>query len=209
MDIVLIKPGQKARLEVDAFRDEKFTGVVGEIANATKGSGTTTQNVSTSQEATKFEVKIRFNEKAAFRPGMSVTAEIETQYRTNAVVVPIASVTTRPPLRTTSTNQVDHAGASDPGEDKPDGPRKGRKDRDKAVEVVFVVEDDHVKQAPVKIGISDEDYWEITEGLEEGAEIVTGGYRAISRELQDGSKIVEERGLEGRLGNNNARPGQG
>ncbi|MCU0788315.1 MAG: efflux RND transporter periplasmic adaptor subunit [Verrucomicrobia bacterium] len=207
MDVVLMKPGQKARLEVDAFRDQKFAGTVGEIANAAKGSGTANQNAATSQEATKFEVKIRFNEKAAFRPGMSVTAEIETQYRTNVVSVPIASVTTRPPKMNDSTNKVDQAESKGPEDGERSGGKKGRKERQKAVEVVFVVEDDHARQAEVKIGISDEDYWEITEGLEEGVEIVTGGYRAISRELQDGSKIVRENGPDGKGRGNGAKPG--
>jgi len=55
--------------------------------------------------------------------------------------------------------------------------------------VVFVVEGDHVKAVPVKIGICDDNYWEITEGLTNNEEIVSGGYRAIGRDLQDGSKI--------------------
>ena len=93
MDIVLIKLGQKATLEVDAFRDRKFSGLVTEIANAARNAGGGAQN----QDATRFEVKIRLQEKAAFRPGMSVTADVETRYRTNVVAVPIASVTTRPP----------------------------------------------------------------------------------------------------------------
>jgi HlyD family secretion protein len=66
--------------------------------------------------------------------------------------------------------------------------KKG-KDTVKPIEVVFVVEGDHVKMRPVKIGISDETHWEITEGLKEGEEVVSGGYRAISRELEDGKKI--------------------
>ena len=52
-----------------------------------------------------------------------------------------------------------------------------------------MVEGDHVKQVPVKIGISDDNYWEITEGLSEGQEIVAGGYKAVSRELEDGKKV--------------------
>ena len=90
IDVVLIQPGQRARLEVDAFKDRKFTGLVTEIANSSKGAA-----MSSSQEATKFEVRIRIQEKEAFRPGMTVTAEVETCYRTNALAVPFASVTTR------------------------------------------------------------------------------------------------------------------
>jgi HlyD family secretion protein len=206
MDIVLIKPGQKATLDVDAFRDEEFIGTVSEIANAAKGSGTAgSQN--NSQEATKFEVKIRFNEPDAFRPGMSVTAEIETQYRTNVVAVPIASVTTRPPRN----DDTEPGDTETPGEEQTNAaPEKEEAEADeepengdaageqrKAVEVVFVVEDDRVKQTEVEIGISDDDYWEIVEGLEEGVKIVTGGYRAISRELEHDTKIVEEEGFKG------------
>ena len=95
IDVVLIAAGQKARLEVDAFRDRKFTGRVTEIANSSKSAGQ--PGGGSSQEATKFEVRIRFTEKEQFRPGMSVTAEIETRYRTNVLAVPIQSVTTRLP----------------------------------------------------------------------------------------------------------------
>ena len=105
MDVVLIQPGQKARLEVDAFKDRKFTGVVTEIANSSKGPACPAG--SQSQEATKFEVKIRINEKENFRPGMSVNTEIETRYRTNVLTVPIAAVTTRlPKPAKTATNHL-------------------------------------------------------------------------------------------------------
>src|SRR5262249_17442504 len=95
-DVVLIAPGQKAQLEVDAFKDRKFHGLVTEIANSSKDSAVLNTS-SSSQEATKFEVRIGVQEKEEFRPGMSVTAEIETRYRTNVLTVPIASVTTRLP----------------------------------------------------------------------------------------------------------------
>ena len=61
---------------------------------------------------------------------------------------------------------------------------------------MFVVEGDHVKAAPVKIGICDDNYWEITEGLSEGQEIVSGGYKAISRDLEDGKKIRKGKGSD-------------
>lgn len=213
-DIVLLKPGQKARLEVDAFKDRKFTGLVSEIANSSKGSAMS----GSSQEATKFEVRIRIQEKEPFRPGMSVTSDIETRTRTNVLAVPIASVTTRlpkepekndggksgktnaPALGTTNapvTNTVAAAGThtasatntvSSTSTNAPKADKKG-KDAPKPIEVVFVREGEVVKMAPVKIGISDDDYWEITEGLTEGQEIVSGGYKAINRELEDGKKI--------------------
>src|SRR5690606_25287036 len=105
-----------------------------------------TTAASTQQEATKLEVRIRVREKANFRPGMSVTAEIETRHRTNVLAVPIQSVTTRPPKG--ATNAVSRAGArtgnSDDEEEVDDGrPATRRRDADKpsVIEVVFVVKD--------------------------------------------------------------------
>jgi HlyD family secretion protein len=224
VDIVLIQPGQKARLEVDAFKDRKFTGEVTEIANSSKGSGFGMSSGS-STEATKFEVKIRIKEKEPFRPGMSVTSEVETRYRTNVLAVPIASVTTRvpkpkeekkdkakeepkyskkksettvaartnavPELGETVTNStsaqtgtnVASAGSST------NNVSGDKKKESKPIEVVFILDGDKVKMAPVKIGISDDTHWEILEGVEEGQEVVSGGYRAISRDLEDGKKV--------------------
>ena len=61
---------------------------------------------------------------------------------------------------------------------------------------MFLVEGDHVKTVPVKIGISDDDFWEITDGLKEGDEIVIGNYSAISRSLDDGKKISKSSGAD-------------
>ena len=188
-DIVLIGLGQVARLEVDAFRDRKFTGRVTEIANSSKTAGPSTgssgSSPSQSQEATKFEVKIRVQEKEVFRPGMSVTAEIETRYRTNVLAIPIQSVTTRAPKKPGVTNapaKVAMVSAAPVGGKEPEK-------KEKPIEVAFVLEGDHVKMLPVKRGISDDGHVEITEGLEEGAEVISGGYKAINRELEDGKKV--------------------
>ncbi|MEP6671724.1 MAG: efflux RND transporter periplasmic adaptor subunit [Chthoniobacter sp.] len=175
IDIVLIKEDQPVRLEVDSFKNRKFKGTVSAIANASKSSSQTQGSTSSSgqQEAPKFEVKIRVLDKEAFRPGMSVSAEIETRSRQNVLVVPIQSVTTRLPK----------AGATPAKTDgKPAAPIK-------PIEVVFVRDGDKVKMVPVKTGISDSDYFEIVEGLSEGQEIVTGGYKAISKDLEDGKKV--------------------
>jgi len=206
IDVVGIAPGEKARLEVDAFKDRKFTGVVTAVANSALGSGLSSAlgggggGGSQSQQATQFEVRIRVSDKEpAFRPGMSVTAEIETEYRTNALTVPLASVTTRPmkpvvktdPPKKGQTNAVVSA-ASDTNAAAGTNALASilkNKDSSKPTDVVFVVAGDHVKTVPVKIGICDDNYWEITDGLTNGEEIVSGGYRAISRDLQDGSKI--------------------
>ena len=202
MDVVLIQPGQKTRLEVDAFKNRKFAGTVTQIANSSKGSGMPGGGGGQAQDATKFEVRIRFGEIEAFRPGMSVSAEIETRYRTNALTVPLAAVTTRPPKTPEKKDKSspDTAKSTDTNPPTPATPAtnstaadKKSKDKDaaKMVEVVFVVEGGHVKMAPVKIGICDDNYWEITDGLTEGQEIVSGGYRAISRDLDNGKKIIK------------------
>jgi HlyD family secretion protein len=156
-------------------------------------------------------------EKEAFRPGMSVTAEIETRYRTNALTVPIACVTSRlpkdkdkkhdtkkseadPPAtnaaaagKTNSalagTNSVASATTTAANGTNTAKADKKSKEAPKPIEVVFVMDGDHAKMAPVKIGISNDDYWEIVEGLTEGQEVVSGSYKAINRELEDGKKI--------------------
>lgn len=199
IDVVLIKPGQRTRLEVDAFKDRKFNGIVTEIANSSKTSATFSQASSQSQEATKFEVKIRITENESFRPGMSVSTEIETRYATNVLTVPIAAITTRlpktnaPASTVTNATHATHVTNSSHSTSQTDtnaakSEKKG-KDAPKPSEVVFVLDGDHVKQVPVKIGISDSDYWEITDGLKEGQEIASGGYKAVNRELEDGKKI--------------------
>jgi HlyD family secretion protein len=151
-----------------------------------------------SQDATKFQVKIRIQEKEDFKPGMSVTAEISTRFRTNVLTVPIASVTTRMPKEKEKDKNGTKVAAADPAPDKgtnvcttnvvskSDAKLKGPA---KPIEVVFLMEGERAKMVPVKIGISDDNYWEITQGLTEGQEVVSGGYRAISRDLEDNKKI--------------------
>jgi len=207
VDVVLIRGGQNVRMEVDAFKDQKFSGTVTEIANSSTMAGMNGMGNNNQQEATKFGVKIRIKEKEPFRPGMSVTAEIETRYRTNVLAVPIASVTTRMPKKD-GTNavagpaQTNSAGqktnlvaasattnsASDAGTNSFNGDKKS-KEGPKPIEVVFLMDGDRAKMMPVKIGISDDTHWEITAGLKDGQEVISGGYRAISRDLEDGKKV--------------------
>jgi HlyD family secretion protein len=143
---------------------------------------------------------------------MSVSSDIETEYRTNVLTVPLASVTTRPvtlkkmdPQKNGETNSastnlatvktptnmvVSKTSGTNAAADT-NALASGAKGKEggKPTDVVFIVNGDHVEAAPVKIGICDDNFWEITDGLTNGQEIVSGGYRAISRELQDGSKI--------------------
>jgi len=197
IDVVLTKLGQKARLEVDSFRDRKFNGTVTEIANAAK-----TQGLNTQQEATKFEVRIRIEEREVFRPGMSVTAEIETRAQTNVLAVPIQSVTTRLPKEAKAAldkqkQKKKKGGAGDEAEpEEGDGSgesgvagRRRASSAPKPIEVIFIVKDGKAVMKPVKRGISDDEYTEITEGVEEGMVVVSGGYKAINRQLEDGKQV--------------------
>ena len=187
VDVVLIAPGQKARLEVDSFKDRKFAGTVTQVARSAK-----TVAVGQQAEATKFEVRIRIEDKEPFLPGMSVTAEVETRYRTNVVTVPIQSITTR-----FKTNEVaaarPAAEASRKAEEKDElelmlPKRKAAR----AQEVVFRRVDGQARMVPVQRGISDDTYYEVISGLKEGEEVVTGPFRAISRELEDGKALQLE-----------------
>ncbi len=189
IDVVLIEPGQKASLEVDAFRDRIFKGAVTEIANSAKGAGQGNSNQQQQQEATRFEVRIRFEEKDKFLPGMSVTAEIETRSRTNVLAVPIQSVTTRLPAQGKGAKNPSSNAEPESVKGETKSKKRNAKDANEPVEVVFLVNDGQVKSVPVTRGISDDDYVEITGGIEEGQEVVSGGYKAISRDLEDGMKV--------------------
>lgn len=180
IDIVLICTGQLARLDVDAFRDRKFTGRVTEIGNSAITTGRGTQ-----EQATKFEVRVAIQEQAPFRPGMSVSADIETRHRTNVIAVPIQCVTRRTLEKTTEPDSEMAPGPDDTNAP----PAETDKPESQARDVVFVVTDaEKVKAVPVERGISDDDYVEIESGLEVGVEVVTGSYKAI-RDLQDGDAV--------------------
>jgi len=210
MDIVLLQPGQKAQLEVDSYKDKKFAGVVTQVANSSKDMNASSAlggysgSSSSGQSATQFQVRIQFTEENELRPGMSVSATIETRTRTNAIGAPIASVTTRvlkskakkdASAKTNSvpTNSIVVVATTNSTSGDTNSAKADNKagDKNKPVDVVFIVDGDHVKAVPVKIGICDDNFWEITDGLKEGDEIVTGGYHAISRDLDDGKKIVK------------------
>ena len=181
MDINLIKLGQKSWLEVDAYRDRKFAGTVTQIANSASGGGGT--------DATKFEVRILIQEKEAFRPGMSVTAEVETRYRTNVLSVPIQAVSTR--MEASAKLLADKAAKANPEEEPPPSAtsRVKKETGSGSEEVVFVVSGNSVLKRKVERGISDDNYTEITSGLQENEELVIGGYKAISKDLDDGKLI--------------------
>lgn len=180
-DVVLVSIGDTAKIKVDAFPGKIFNGIVYEIGNTAKSKGLGTQ-----EEVVNFEIKIRIlDSNVDLKPGMSCNAEIMTDTRINVVAVPIQSVTIRG--KETTSNEEKNSETEIVSVEK----KKDETDL-KALEGVFIVENNKAKFVKVKTGISDDTYIEIIEGLKGGEEVVTGSYRAISRDLKDGSKVRVE-----------------
>jgi HlyD family secretion protein len=135
-------------------------------------------------------VKIRVHEKETFRPGMTVTAEIETRSVTNVLAVPIQSVTTRVTDEDRKRQEESRKQASLAKD--PEARQKKEEEAMKVPEIVFLAQGDRVKKQKVQTGISDDTHVEIVEGLKGGEEVVIGGYKAISRELDEEKKVRRE-----------------
>jgi len=166
-DVVLVSMNDATKIEVDAIPDTILDGVVSEIAHEA-----TTRGRGTQEQVTNFEVKVAVTSKIAeLRPGMSCTVDISTETHDSVLFVPIQCVTMRE-LEADSTANVE----------------KNEKE-DKRHEVVFVVEEGVAKAVSVETGISDDTNIEIKSGLEEGQEVVSGSYRAVSRDLKDGDQV--------------------
>ncbi len=179
-DVTLVSLGDTARIEIDAFPDKIFIGYVYEIANTATSKG-----IGTQEEVVNFIVKIRIIDNAfELRPGMSCTVDIVVDQRENVLSVPIQSVTTREEEKMTG----DIAKESEIENLSRESEKKLSK-KIKPKEVVFVVDNNAAKKSEVKTGISDDSYIEITEGVSEGQEIVKGSFKAITKELEDGSKV--------------------
>lgn len=179
-DVTLVNLGDTAKIEIDAFPDKIFTGYVYEIANTATSKGMGTQ-----EEVVNFIVKIRIIDNTFdLRPGMSCTVDIIVDQRDNVLSVPIQSVTTREEEKTTG----DIAKESEIENLSRESEKKLNK-KIKPKEIVFIVDNSAAKKSEVKTGISDDSYIEITEGVSEGQEIVKGSFKAITKELEDGSKV--------------------
>ncbi len=174
-DIVSVEIGQEAEIEVDALLDQILKGVVQEIANSANASG-----AGTSDQKTEFEIKIGIiDPPETLRPGMTAGAEVFTRTNESALSVPIQSVAVR---------TVDQLTL--PGETRKDAEARFTADRDGFVEIVFCIEDGKAVAKQVKTGIQSDELIEILEGLEEGEEVVTGSYRAISKDLENGAVVT-------------------
>jgi len=184
-DVILVALGDTARIKVDAYGDKIFKGTVYQIGNSAVATGTGTQ-----EQVVNFDVKIRLiDPDHGLRPGMSCNATIETQTINNVLSVPIQCVTARSDEDKTKETPKEQDDKNSNVVDKKD---KKTSVTNKPKEVVFVVENNKAKMKEVKTGLSDDNYIQIKEGLKNGENVVSGSYRAISRELNDGSKVKLE-----------------
>ncbi|WP_430812159.1 MULTISPECIES: efflux RND transporter periplasmic adaptor subunit [unclassified Carboxylicivirga] len=171
-DIIRVSQYDTCLIEVDAYLKQKFKGIVTQIANSAKTQGASADQI------TNFEVRVLIlptsyqhlisdeaTSKYPFRPGMSATVDIQTNTCYNTVSIPIQSVTTRP-----DSIQNDSV--------------KITADKEKRIEVVFVVEEGLAIQKTVVPGIQNTRYIEILEGIDEGEMVISGPYSAISRKLK-------------------------
>jgi HlyD family secretion protein len=173
-DIVSVNLGQEAEIEVDALLGQKLKGVVYEIASSANATGE-----GTTEQKTEFEVKINIvDPDPALRPGMTATADILTKTNPNALSVPIQSVAVR------TIDQLRSA-----GESRAEAEKKYKADKDGFVEIVFCIEDGKAVAKQVETGIQSDELIEIQDGLKEGDEVVTGSYRAISKDLTNGDLV--------------------
>lgn len=181
-DILRVRLGDTAEIEVDAYLDRVFKGYVTEIANSASNTGTTTIQTLSSDQVTNFVVKIRIlpetyadmmtGGRFPFRPGMSAAVEVFTNTKEDILCVPISAVTTR--------------------EDENKDSLAARQKAFEFKEYVFVYSADTAKMVRVRSGIQDDNFIEILDGLEGGEEVITGPYATVSRKLKAGMKLQRE-----------------
>lgn len=192
-DIPRVKYNDTAIVEVDAYSDRKFKGIVTQIASSSKGSATATASTSSSAEqVTSYIVHIRILPESyadlldpahpknfPFRPGMSASVDIQTRRKNNVLAVPINAVTTRDLVDTT---KAVGARKEDLAAEKESG--KNQK------EVVFVLQEDKtVRTVTVTTGVQDDANIEILTGLKKGETVISAPYSAVSKDLEQGKKV--------------------
>ncbi|MFN5218216.1 MAG: efflux RND transporter periplasmic adaptor subunit [Sphingomonadales bacterium] len=185
-DIVRIKNGDNADIKVDAYPDRVFKGLVTQIANSAKFNSTQLLT----DQVTNFVVKVRIlpesyadlgmGRKQPFRPGMTATVDIKTISKNNALCIPISAVTTRNPAK-----KIEPTDSKDK-KTKIEEPKK----EDKGT-WVLLYNNGILKSVKVQTGLQDLDYFEVTEGLKPGDEVVSAPGIAIAKTLFDGDKVVK------------------
>ena len=194
-DVVRVRAGDSARVEVDAYPERPLGGSVVQIANSAR-----VENAGTAQATTNFPVVVRLaadagaaaGERAGLtlRPGMSGTVDIFTRTVRDAVVVPIQAVAARDfnELERERRREAEAAGEAVPEAPVPDGEDLRR--------VVFVLEDGRAVLREVETGVSDDTHIQIVSGLRGGETVITGPFRVLRTELADGDPVRESDGLE-------------
>ena len=186
-DIVKIKVGDEAKVEVDAYLKKQFKGIVTSISNSASSS-------LTADQVTNFKVKVRILKESyqdllegrpaaysPFRPGMTATVDIITKTKKNVLSVPISSVVVK-----SDTAAVKEIKIEDPkSEEKKVAPKS-----DKKFECVFVKVGDKAKIRIIKTGIQDDTNIEVLTGLKKGDVVITGPYTTVSKELNSGDKVM-------------------
>jgi RND family efflux transporter, MFP subunit len=188
-DINRVALNNEASIEIDAFQNRKFKGIVTEIASSSTTAATTTTTTAGTDQVTNFNVKVRILPESyadllkkgqpnpsPFRPGLSATVDIHTQQDTG-LSVPIQAVTTRESGATDTAKAANAAAGTSTG------------GMPKMKEYVFVYNGATVKQVEVTTGIQDDTYIRILSGLNEGDEVVSRPFNAVSKLLKDGSKV--------------------
>ena len=185
-DIVKIKVGDKANVEVDAYLKKQFKGVVTSISNSASST-------LTSDQVTNFKVKVRILKESyldllegrpatysPFRPGMTATVDIITKTKNNVLAVPISAVVVKSDTAAVKEIKVDNPNS----EEKKVAPKS-----DKKFECVFVKVGDKAKIRIIKTGIQDDTNIEVLTGLKTGDRVITGPYTTVSKELNSGDKV--------------------
>jgi HlyD family secretion protein len=196
-DVVNVKVGDKALVTIDAYGERKFHGTVVQIANTGKTSGTGTQ-----EEVTNFEVKTHIDDNdVKLRPGLSCTADIQTNMVKDVVAVPMQSVTIRTGDSNLSPEEIEKRKQKQAATDKGDNAaeftnqklekKTEKEEKEKISKGVFTMgKDGKAHWAKVTTGIADDTYMEIKSGVQPGDEVISGSYSAISRKLKDGAKVT-------------------
>jgi len=191
-DIVRVALHDTALVEVDAYQNRKFKGIVTEISTSANTVGVSADQV------TNFEVKIRIlpdsykdlissnnPNDSPFRPGMSATVDIQTASKNNVLTLPIQAVTSRADTAKAAIAAAENEGNASQGEENT------KKKAEAVQEYVFLYDKGVAKMVKVKTGIQDNTYIQITEGLKEDQEVITAPYRAVSKKLKDGDKVTK------------------
>jgi HlyD family secretion protein len=199
-DIPKVRLGDSATIEVDAYNNRKFSGVVTKIASSNNGAATQSESATTSTDVTNYKVYIRLDPASyknlidpkrpkafPFRPGMSASADIQTITKTNVLSIPINAVTIREKNDSTGNAKLQSPATGDHGDAAASTPNTGDNDQD---EVVFIIQPDGtVKKQIVTTGIQDMNDIEITSGLNAGDEVVSGPYEVVSKTLKNKDKV--------------------